>query len=171
MSTQPLERVGCPYTGWPVAPAEPPRRRPASTRRGFTMARGDGSIKPLTKDGTHVHRDGKPVYRVRFIDAADGQQKERQVSGLAEAETLLAKYVVHKSTQTTTRFLPVRASFDELTQAFLDDHRFKLNGERRPYSTWHKAYSNLYCYILPTLGGVRIGEMTTLALIEFIRGL
>jgi integrase len=139
--------------------------------KGLNMARGDGSITALMKDGTHVYRDGMPVYRVRFVDPVDGRQKERQVAGLAEAETLLARYVVHKSRKTTARFVPVRATFDELAQPFLTDFRFKLNGERRPYSTWHKTYANLYCYVLPALGGTRIGDMSTLGLVEFVRGL
>jgi uncharacterized protein (DUF58 family) len=92
--------------------------------------------------GKPVYRHGEPVWRVRFIDQTDGGQKEREVTGTAAEETLLAKYKVHKSTKTRARFVPVRLTFDGLTEAFLDDRRTTLTGEVRPWSTWHKTYAN-----------------------------
>lgn len=135
------------------------------------MARGDGSIRPLIRNDTQVYRHGEPVFRVRFVDRADGKQKEREVAGLGQAEALLAKYKVHKVSKTTKPFVPVRLTFEEMVKPFLIDYKTKLTGEPRPYSTWHRAYAIFYCYLLPTLGPVRIGELSTLDLVAFIRGL
>jgi integrase len=135
------------------------------------MARGDGSIRPLLRDGKPVFRGGQPVFRVRFVDRSDGKQKEREVAGRDAAEALLAKYKVHKVSKTPKRFVPARLTFDELAEPWLADHQFKLNGERRPYSSWHRDYANFFCYVLPTLGPTHIGAHSTLDLVKVIQSL
>jgi hypothetical protein len=61
------------------------------------MARGDGSMIELKnkKTGPQVDRHGEPVWRVRFIDRADGKQREREVTASAAAEMLLIKDTIH----------------------------------------------------------------------------